>query len=265
MLQECIINSMSSPEKIAVVVPAYNEPGIGRTLQGLYSQNQRRERTHHFIIDNGSIDTTRAHIEAFMDDHDDFPLTVLEEAQKGTGAAVDTGFRAAIERGYHVIARTDADTVPSPSWTTTISNDFDTLGHVQLLGGKSSPLRDEHYRIGDTLLLPLAVKAARIVLALKNGDPRYLKAVVGHNMATRADTYEVTGGFERSSIDKMDEDIDFSLKVAARYGAASIRIDSNLEVETSMRRIRGYGIAGTALHHLFPEFRAKRKGGVDVR
>lgn len=256
---------MTNPEKLAIVVPAYNEPSVEKTLQGLYDQAQRHDETHHFIVDNGSTDDTRSRIEAFALDHEDFPLTILDEPQKGTGAAVDTGFRTAVHEGYSIIARTDSDTVPTPTWTTQISQDFTANRTLQLLGGKSSPLHDEHYRMGDELLLPVAIKAARIVLAVTHADPRYLKAVVGHNMATTTQAYQETGGFERSAIDTLDEDIDYSLKVSQLYGASAIEIDPDLAVRTSMRRIRRYGLAGTALHHLFPELRKRRKGGVDVR
>jgi len=256
---------MSNPDKLAIVIPAYNEPNIDKTLNGLYLQAQRPDGTRHYIVDNSSTDDTRARIDAFIKNHDDFPLTVIEEPQKGTGAAVDTGFRTAIDQGYPLLARTDADTVPTPLWTAWISHDFGYNENLQLLGGKSSPLHDEHYRLGDTLLLPAAVNAARMVLSLQHLDPAYLKAVVGHNMATRASAYDAVGGIERSSIDLLDEDIDYSLKIARQYGRDAIKIDSYVEVETSMRRIRQYGIAGTALHHLFPGFRKYRKGGVDVR
>lgn len=256
---------MSLHEKIAVVVPAYNEPDIHRTLKGLYEQKQRAEGTHHFIVNNASSDDTRERIEMFVHDHDDFPLTILDEQEKGTGAAVDTGCRAAIDKGYSVIARIDADTVPSPLWTSFISHDFHSDSGLQLLGGKIAPLRDEYYRLGDTLLLPAAIKAARVVLAIKNVDCNYLKAISGGNMATRADAYQAVGGVERSSIDEMDEDVDYSLKIAQRYGPAAITIDSRVEVQTSMRRIRKYGMIGTALHHLFPELRKNRQGGVDIR
>lgn len=256
---------MSTLEKIAVVVPAYNELGIDKTLQGLYDQNRRGEIIHHFIVDNGSTDDTRARVEAFMRYHDDFPFTIVDEGEKGTGAASDTGFRTAIHKGYSLIARTDADTVPTPNWTSRIFDDFNANPQLQLLGGKSLPLHDEHYRIGDEFLLPAAVKAARVILSLKNLDPDYLKAVAGHNMATKADAYTATGGFVRSSIDHIDEDIDYSLKVSNRYGSSVIKIDPKLEVRTSMRRIRSYGLAGIALHHLFPEKRKEREKVIDVR
>lgn len=256
---------MSSPEKIAIIVPAFNEPGIETTLNGLYGQTQRNDYTHHFVVDNGSTDRTREYIERFARSHGDFPLSVLEENQKGTGAASDTGFRTAIEDGYSIIARTDADTVPTPGWTARISDGFAQNEMLQLLGGKSLPLGDEYYRAGDQLFLPLAVRMARIALALKHLDRDYLSAVVGHNMATRADAYQSTGGFERSSIDEMDEDIDYSLKVASYYGRSAIQIDPKLEVQTSMRRMRKYGLAGTAIHHLFPDLRKNRKDAIDIR
>jgi len=146
-----------------------------------------------------------------------------------------------------------------------ISANFSQNESLQLLGGKSSPLRDEHYRFGDDLLLPAAVRMARAALALQHFDRGYLKAVVGHNMATSAEAYQVTGGFERSSIDDLDEDIDYSLKIEAYYGRPSIKIDPKVEVQTSVRRIRSYGIGGTALHHLFPDLRKKRKANIDIR
>lgn len=257
--------SLLENEKIAVVVPAYNEPGIGSTLQGLYDQESRPENIHHFIVDNASTDDTRKRIDAFIKSHDDFPVTVLDEGQKGTGAAVDTGFREAIDQGYTLVARTDSDTVPAPSWTSRIENNFRINPELELLGGNSLPLKDEQYRFGDTFLIPAAVNISRFVLAIKNVNPRYLKAVVGHNMATRSGAYIATGGFERASIDQIDEDVDYSLKVAAMYGLKSIKIDPSVEVQTSTRRIRKYGFGGTALHHLYPGLRKYRKNGVDVR
>jgi glycosyltransferase involved in cell wall biosynthesis len=256
---------MSASEKLAVVVPAYNEPSINKTLEGLYSQYQRESSTHHFIVDNASTDDTRARIESFMQSHDDFPMTILEEPQKGTGATADTGFKAAISKGFSIIARTDSDTIPTPTWTLRISDNFHSDTGLQLLGGKSSPLKDESYRFGDELLLPAAVSSSRYVLALKNLDPRYLKVAIGHNMATRSAAYENVGGFTRSSIDEIDEDTDYSLKVIDEYGYGAVSLDPKVEVHTSMRRIRKYGVGGTALHHLFPQLRKYRKSGVDVR
>jgi glycosyltransferase involved in cell wall biosynthesis len=252
-------------ERTAIIVPAYNEPGITKTLQGLYDQQLRRAGTHHFVVDNNSSDDTRERIETFANTHMEFPLTVLEEGQKGTGAAVDTGFQEAISLGFSVIARTDADTVPTPLWSSLVIDNFEANKNLQLLGGKSLPLKDEQYRFGDSLLLPLGIKGAMAMLAIKHMNVDFLKVAVGHNMATRSGAYLAVGGIERSSIDEIDEDIVYSLKIADMYGLKSIKIDTDVLVETSMRRIRKYGIGGTALHHLFPELRKNHSDGVDIR
>lgn len=251
-------------EKLAVVVPVYNEPLIARTLSGLYAQTAT-ENVHHFVVDNGSVDDTRAHIDNFSKTHEDFPLTVIEEPQKGTGAAADTGFRQAIDSGYTMIARTDGDCIPAVDWTGRIVEDFMKSEDTQLIGGKNMPLKDASYRRGDELLLPAAVSGARLALAIKNMDMDYLKSVTGGNMATRAKAYESVDGFARTSIDIMDEDVEYSVKIARTFGRSAILIDPLLEVATSMRRIREYGVVGTAMHHLFPNFRSELHEEIDVR
>lgn len=251
-------------ENLAVVVPVYNEQSISRTLTGLYAQNRTKD-IHHFVVNNGSTDNTLEKIDDFLQSHEDFPLTLLEEPQKGTGAAADTGFRHAIDSGYSAIARTDGDSVPSTWWTQRIVENFEKNHKIQLLGGKSSPLHDYYYRRGDELLLPTAIHGARLVLALQHMNSDYLKIAIGHNMATRAAAYEQVGGFTRTSIDEKDEDIDYSLKIAKEFGRSAIFIDPMIQVETSMRRIREYGVAGTAIHHLFPSLRTRIQDEIDVR
>lgn len=250
-------------EKLAIVIPVFNEPEIGKTLESLYAQNfDDRDVVHHFIIDNGSTDNTRALIEQFTDEHDEFPATIVEESQKGTGAACDTGFKTALSKGYTIVARTDADTQPAPDWTNRITGYLSNDQSVQLLGGRTLARRDEYYRLGDDLLLPFAINGARVALSVRNRNLNYLKAINGANMATRSAVYEQVGGFDRTSINEKDEDIAYSLKIVENFGKQAVRVDPKLKVQTSMRRIRKNGLVRTALHHLFPE---KRTGNVDVR
>lgn len=252
--------------KLGVVVPVFNEPEIDVTLSALYNQDLRNpDLVHHFVVDNGSTDNTREVIGRFSDAHEDFPLTIVEEEQKGTGAASDTGATSAIGAGFQVVARTDGDSAPASSWTETIYQKFQRKADIQLAGGRSRPLRDEYYRTGDEFLMPVAVVGARIALALKHLNRDYLRAAVGHNMATRSSAYERVGGFSRVSIGEMDEDIEYSLKIANEYGRGAIDIDPRMVVATSMRRIREYGIIGTSLHHLFPELRKRYRKEIDVR
>ena len=253
-------------ERLAIVVPAYNEENVTSTLSALFNQNYKDiDGVHHYIVDNGSTDDTSRILRTFAENHDGFPMTVINEAEKGTGAAADTGFRRAIHDGFDLVARTDADTVPRRDWSGRIVQDFAQYQQAQLLGGSSEPLRDSYYRRGDGLLLPFAIRAARRALAIEHWDGNYRHAVIGCNMATRATAYEEVGGFPRSSIDELDEDVAYSLKIAQEFGRSAIMIDPGLVVATSMRRIRHYGVAGTALHHLFPSVRTRVHKTIDIR
>lgn len=255
-----------TPEKLplAVVVPAYNEQStITNLLSGLYKQQQLHGQSiHHYIVDNGSTDATRRSIDVWQQNHEGFPLSVIEEPEKGTGAACDTGFRTAIERGAAIMARTDADCVPAPDWEAKITRNFAARSRLQLLGGRTKAIHDGQYRIGDDTLIECAIWGARAVLSVKH-MANYLKVINGGNMAIRANSYEAVEGMPRTSIDTADEDIVFSRRYLERYGMRSVRIDRSVIVATSMRRFRAYGLLGMVGHHLFP---SQRQGkDIDIR
>ena len=104
--------------KTAVVIPAYNEEQrIGLSLLGLELQAKSEYERHIVVVDNGSTDRTLETLELFGHRCGSFVLHIIKEAEKGTGAAADTGFRFAIDEiGADVIARIDADTVPAKDW-----------------------------------------------------------------------------------------------------------------------------------------------------
>jgi glycosyltransferase involved in cell wall biosynthesis len=251
-------------DPLAVVVPVFNEPGVARTLDALYRQ-RNRAGLHVYVVDNGSTDDTVQRVERFAAAHPDLPVTVLTEPQKGTGAACDTGFRTAIADRFGVVARTDGDSEPAEDWADRIRATFLGDATVQLLGGTSTPLRDRYYRWSDDLLLAGALGFLRVLMAVLHLDVAYLRFVAGHNMAVRASAYVATGGFQRTSIDRHDEDIDFSVRVSRRLGRHALRIDPELKVATSMRRVRRYGMGMMGVHHLVPALRGKLIRTIDVR
>ena len=90
-----------------VVVPVYNEAeSIGATLDALAAQTDRDFTL--VVVDNSSTDSSVEAACAFQAKHNDVKLELISEPLKGTGAASDSGFRHAIERGAEYIARTDA-------------------------------------------------------------------------------------------------------------------------------------------------------------
>lgn len=251
-------------DRLAVVIPVFNEPDVTRTLDALLRQRDRAD-LHVYVVDNGSTDDTVHRVQHFADSHPALSLTILSEPQKGTGSACDTGFRRAITDGFTIVARTDGDSEPVEDWVARIRDLFAHHPEAQLVGGTSIPLRNGHYRWGDDVLMPVALRLLRIMIAAKHLDAAYLRFVAGHNMAVRSSAYLATGGFERTAIDKCDEDITFSARVCHRMGWGAVRIDPELKVATSMRRVRRYGVGMTGVHHLVPALRGKLIRIIDIR
>src|SRR5690606_30204338 len=97
-----------------VIVPAYQEEDrIGTTLDALAAQTDRDFTL--LVVDNGSTDDTVAVVRRFAA-RAPLRVRITAEPERGTGCAVDTGFRYAISRGAALLARTDADCLPHPGW-----------------------------------------------------------------------------------------------------------------------------------------------------
>lgn len=263
------MKSIETAHSTAVVVPAYNEQhSIANTITALMDQVRPAPAV---IVDNASTDGTPDIIDAMTGEYrrrTSMRLSYIYEAQKGTGAAADTGFRYAIdELGASIIARTDADTAPEPDWLARIGHRFEHDRRLRLLGGRVIGLRDKYYRIGDDTLFPLGVRLVFTVRSLiERGSLRYSRPVMGGNMATRVDAYIETGGFPRTDISVVDEDIVYMQSVIDRYGQSSVAHDRELVVRTSMRRLRDLGYVGMMMHFAIPERRHGRPlRQVDVR
>lgn len=232
--------------RLAVVVPALDEArGITPTLEAL--RDQVDADFDVVIVDNGSTDTTVAVVEGFIEAWGLGRWRVVVEAQKGTGAAADTGMRAAITAGATHLARTDADCVPAPDWTRTVRAAFAT-GH-DLVSGRLRPRRDD---------LPVSrlhqgVLATAVVVSSTfgrfrpgNRDAAYLGPYVmtaGCNMAITADLYERSGGFPRTAIEDVHEDralVNAVRRITTRYGA-----HPEVVVHASTRRVHAWGLVRT--------------------
>ena len=105
--------------RLAVAVPVFQEAaGITPTLEALAAQDDADFDV--WFVDNGSTDGSAEVIRAFAEAHGRARWHVIDEPQKGTGAAADTGMRAAIAAGAELLARTDADCLPRADWTASV-------------------------------------------------------------------------------------------------------------------------------------------------
>ncbi|MFB7613149.1 glycosyltransferase family 2 protein [Kitasatospora sp. NPDC056181] len=237
---------MNAPTKLWVVVPAYQEEArIEGTLNALAAQRDREFTL--LVADNGSTDRTVAKVRAFAE-RAPFPVEVLVEPEKGVGSAIDTGFRHAIAHGATLLARTDADCLPEPGWTAAARAGMtESRG---LVCGRVTARRDEHGPAGRAVFLVLVALGAffgriRPAHRRRHGYLTPYRMHAGNNMAITAELYEAVGGMPRRP---SPTDRAFINRVRRHTTAIVHRRD--MVVQNSTRRIRAYGVAGTARWYL---------------
>ncbi|WP_328955902.1 glycosyltransferase family 2 protein [Kitasatospora purpeofusca] len=241
-----------------VVVPAYREEArITATLNALAAQRDREFTL--LVADNGSTDGTVGAVRAFAA-RAPFPVEVLVEPEKGVGSAVDTAFRHAIARGATLLARTDADCLPAPGWTAAARAAL--LDGGGLVCGRVTARRDEHGPAGRAVFLVLVALGAffgriRPAHHRRHGYLTPYRMHAGNNMAITAELYLAVGGMPRrpSPTDRL-----FINRVRRHTTAITHRRD--MVVQNSTRRIRAYGVVGTARWYLD---RGAGTRAVDVR
>ncbi|MFD5174388.1 glycosyltransferase [Nocardia sp. NPDC058379] len=228
-----------------VVIPAFDEArGIGATLNAIAAQRDTDFRV--VVVDNDSSDGTAGIVRAFAAAHPVPVIEVISEAQKGTGAAADTGMRYAIAQGATRLARTDADCLPAPDWIERINAGFDA--GLRLISGQLIPRTDEGVSWRDRTIIRVALEVASAFGKVRSGnrDPKYLGPYVmtpGCNMAITAELYTAAGGFPRTAIEDLHEDR--ALVNAVRTITTDYGLRRDVRVYGSNRRVRAWGIRKT--------------------
>ncbi|BCJ55563.1 glycosyl transferase [Actinoplanes sp. NBRC 14428] len=224
-----------------MVVPAYNEarllPGA---LAALAAQTDREFTL--VVVDNASTDGTAEVAAGFPGD-----VVVVAEPTPGAGTAADTGFRYAIRHGATKLLRTDADCLPAPGWVATGRS---LLDRAELVCGRSVPRRDEEPTWAQRRIYPAVVRLAAQIGRWQHRSASARAPFVlvhGHNLAITADLYERCGGTPREALEDGSEDV--TLLNRARQHSDRIVRSEELVVETSLRRLRGWGPRRTLLWH----------------
>jgi len=245
-----------------VVVPYYNEAaGIAATLDALYAQSDTGFTL--VCVDNGSSDAGAVVVRAWAARHPDLRVVMLEERQKGTGAASDTGFRDAIRLGARWVARTDADCIPDRDWIANLKWAF-REERLELVIGQILPRRDDYpLTLRDRLVLPLMLRVAENFGRLHRRGPQFKYPYImcaGNNLAITASMYERAGGFPRTAIEETHEDR--VLAESVRTLTTGARKKRDVVVYNSIRRVRRYGYLRTLLWYWDHRYRPPV---VDVR
>jgi glycosyltransferase involved in cell wall biosynthesis len=236
---------MNSLERVAIIVPAYNEEHLIRGTLASITRQVTDANLMVAIVDNGSTDNTAEIVR-------DYPGAILlEEPSKGTGTAANTGFNYAVaEHNPHIIMRTDADTVPDSDWVEAARHYFKKKSDKQLISGFVRPLKDEYYKLYDELALPAAYTAYRFGVSALKRTLWPLRVARGGNMAVRPHAFQEVGGFPVSSIAKGDDDIELTKNIYETFGFRALGNARDMQVRTSMRLMRHIGYHGLIQYYL---------------
>jgi glycosyltransferase involved in cell wall biosynthesis len=235
-----VLTPIASTSRFYVVVPCFQEErGLAATLSALAAQTDSDFTL--VLVDNGSTDRSVQIAEHFARSAAPFPVEVLHEPEKGTGAASDTGFRFAIARGALWIARTDADCLPARTWVAQLKRALEYDG-LDFVAGRIVPRRDEGLSLRERVVLPVMIALAERYGRLIRRGPQFKYPyfmAAGNNLAISAALYERAGGFPRTAIEVAHEDRELSERVRVLTGRAAMRRD--IVVYNSVRRVRAYG------------------------
>ena len=157
--------------------------------------------TEVLVIDNNSSDATKQVVAEFTSSENPV-FRYLFESKPGKSRALNAGIREA--RG-EIIAFTDDDCIPSPSWVASILKEFESDSELSVLGG-----RVELYDERD---LPQAIVLSNCRMLVTNASEVCAPpAIIGANMSFRKTVLKVTHGFDPllgpGSICKAVEDLD---------------------------------------------------------
>lgn len=247
---------------LSIAVPVLNEEKLIRqTLDSLAAQ--RNPDFTVVLVDNGSTDRSCAIVAAFADEHPGMDLRLVHEAQKGTGAAADTGMRFGVEHGAVWLARTDSDCLAAPDWTENIMAAF--AEGLELVAGQLVPRHDEGVSARERRLMLLAVEVASFFGRIRPGNKGEgyqgpYQMLPGCNMAITADMYRRSGGFPRTRIEELHEDRALSnqvRKLTRNYG-----LRRNIVVYGSSRRVKAWGLKNTLAWYADHRYRPEN---VDIR
>ena len=152
-----------------VTLPVLDEAaGIGATLASLEAQTLRPMVV--CVVDNGSRDGTPDIVRRWAASvgapgpRRGLGVRLVVEPEKGTGAASDTGMRLAAAAGARYLLRTDADSLPRPSWAARMVKRLAT--DADLVAGRMVDREDEGNALPTRIVLWLLCETAIVACDL---------------------------------------------------------------------------------------------------
>jgi len=185
---------MSAPQ-VSVVIPTYGRSeSLRHTLAALAKQDMCGFEV--VVVDDGSPEPVTGDVAPTTDI---FELRIIRQENAGPAAARNRGAREA--RG-EVLAFTDDDCLPQPTWLSTLIQEL-TSHHDALVGSLTfNGLPDNVWSATSQLIIDL-------VYDYFNRDPENAYFLASNNLACRRELFLALGGFDTAFPHAGAEDRDF--------------------------------------------------------
>lgn len=222
---------------VSIVVPAINEEKLlGLCLSSLKEQDYAGDY-EIIVVDNASSDRTR---EVALS----FGVRVVSEPNIGTGWARQHGL---LEAKGEIVAFTDADTMVSRQWLSTLTQH---LRHNPKIIAVTGP-----YAFFDAGAVVRTVSyVINFVFIILDNAFRYVTGkggtIWGSNFAGRRQALLEVGGFD-TNIKHLGDDHELSLRLKEK---GKVKLISTLFVLTSARRIKEQGLLCTYWNYITSYF-----------
>lgn len=223
---------------VSVVVPIRN---AARTLPRCLEALAKLDPAPHEIVlvDNGSTDESLAFIRAFAGKYAAKGVRALEEPRRGAAAARNTGARVVVG---DVIAFTDADCAPDPSWLRALMEPFGDPSVLAVAGRvQAAPASATVELFSALYTLQSSEKPARYQrwTPWEGGFPTA-------NFAVRRGSFKEIGGFDEE-VEIYGEDYDLCARlyghkaVIAYTPEATVRHHHRTTLSSLLRQAFGFG------------------------
>lgn len=198
---------------ITVVIPAFNEEKyLARCLQALQKQTYPKNKFDVLVVDNNSTDATAAIAKKFA-------ATIVTEKKQGHVFSLNTGLKKATG---DILAVTDADSIPSRDWLTTMANIFTDPRVVGVTGALTTDAKNKTVK-----KLFKNVHNSFQILHFSLNRPTFY----GPNMAIRKEAFKKLKSVDTRYRIGGDAEIGMRLR---KYG--KVKYSKRLTVMTSARR-----------------------------
>ncbi len=209
------MKAQNSP-KISVVIPCYNEQNnIKSCLKAVLAQDKAVYEV--IVVNNNSTDDTAKIVGKFKG------VRLINESKQGLISARNKGMNTA--KG-DIIARIDADTIVSKSWSKTLLLMFSDES-IQAVTGTGYFYDAPFKHLYQGLRNLIAVHINRVILGHH--------MLWGTNMALRATCWRAVRSEVCAESDIM-EDLDVAIHVNQLYGKKSLLFSKELRADISARR-----------------------------